>query len=51
MRHRSLGRESKTGSRSDHNQLAAFRGDGESDKLPLRQIAPAPSMKPEQCPG
>jgi hypothetical protein len=32
MRRRHLGRESKTGSRSDHNQLTAFRGDGQSEK-------------------
>jgi hypothetical protein len=32
MRCRPLGRESKTGSRSDHNQLTAFRVDGESEK-------------------
>jgi hypothetical protein len=49
--HRSLGRGSKTGSRSGHNQLTAFRGDGEAEKFPLRRIAPAPLMKPEQCPG
>jgi hypothetical protein len=32
MRRRPLGRENKTGSCSDHNQLTAFRGDGESEK-------------------
>jgi hypothetical protein len=32
MRRRPLGRESKTGSRSDHNQLTAFQGNGESEK-------------------
>jgi hypothetical protein len=46
MRHRSLGRERQTAFSSGHNQLTAFRCDGESEKLPRRRIAPAPSMKP-----
>jgi hypothetical protein len=40
MHRRPLGRESETGSRGDHNQLKAFRGDGESEKASTAPDSP-----------